>query len=144
MAIMYDTLVEIDLEPVGTPRVLITADGSTEYALIKTATTKTFDIRDPADVVKISVELVDKKDHDPTTAVIVRDVRINGIASPKFAWAGVYYPIYPEPWASTQQNLAAKLPGQTYLGWNGRWELDITVPAFVWIHRTLGLGWVFE
>jgi len=141
---LYKTTIEIDLEPVGLPTVLITADTYKDQITIDKPITKTYSIDKPIGPLKLSVEFFGKQDTDPDTAVIIRAVRINKIANTKIAWAGIYYPDYPKPWASKQQSLSPSLPGQTYLGWNGRWELDITVPAFTWLHQTIGLGWIFE
>jgi hypothetical protein len=141
---MIETQIEIDLAPIGSPMVIITAGAFVEYVTLSEAITKTYTSLDPAGTLKISIELVDKSDSDPDTAVIIDAVRLNGIASPKFAWAGIYYPRYPEPWASEQADLAQVIPGQTHLGWNGRWQLDITVPVFTWCHQKMSLGWIFE
>lgn len=140
----YNTKIEIDLEPVGSPTVLIAVGEFTEQTIIDTAITKTFDVRQLPGAIKIAVELLGKSDTDPDTAVIIKAIRFNGIASPKFAWAGVYYPSYPKAWSTEQHDLKPVLPGQTYLGWNGAYELEVTVPIFTWMHQTLGLGWVFE
>ena len=65
------------------------------------------------------------------------------IQDPKFAWAGIYRPEYPEPWASEQTNLATELSSHTYLGWNGTWRLTFGVPVFTWIHQVQNLGWIY-
>lgn len=81
-------------------------------------------------------------------AVIIDRVVFNDIESPKFAWAGVYEPRYPEPWASEQQALGQilepKLTNHTYLGWNGTWSLQFTTPIFTWIHQLQSLGWIYQ
>lgn len=141
---LYKTTVEIDLEPVGNPTVIIHVGVYMEQATIDCPATRTYNIENPAGPLNISVSLIDKKDDDATTAVIIKNVKINGISNPKIAWAGIYYPDYPKPWASKQQHLPLALPGQTYLGWNGQWQLGITLPAFTWLHQTLGLGWIYE
>jgi len=90
------------------------------------------------------VELPDKQDQE---AVIVESVSFFGIEDPKFAWAGIYRPEYPEPWASQQRSqgvaLKQQLDTHTYLGWPGKWQLTFTVPVFTWIHRTQNLGWIY-
>jgi hypothetical protein len=92
----------------------------------------------------LMVELPDKQDQE---AVIVESVSFFGIEDPKFAWAGVYEPKYPEPWASQQQSqgvvLKQQLVAHTYLGWPGKWQLTFTVPVFTWIHKTQDLGWIY-
>jgi hypothetical protein len=90
---------------------------------------------DAVDTCCLTVELLDKQDQE---AVIVQDVSFFGILLiPKFAWAGVYTPNYPEPWATEQQNQGVVLKQQlcphTYLGWPGKWTLTFDVPVFTWI-----------
>lgn len=78
-------------------------------------------------------------------AVIVKQITLNGITDPKFVWAGVYYPRYPELWLGQQSIVPpATLNNQTYLGWNGTWRLDFTAPVFSWIHQLQSLGWVYD
>lgn len=93
---------------------------------------------------ELMMELVDKQDQE---AVIVESVSFFGIKDPKFAWAGIYRPVYPEPWASQQRakgiQLAGELSPHTYLGWPGKWTLTFTVPVFTWIHQTQNLGWIY-
>ena len=84
-----------------------------------------------------------KLDHD--MAVIVDRVEFFGVSDPKFVWAGVYSPQYPEPWYSQQRTVPPKNFHQaTYLGWNGQWKLEFDVPIFTWIHQTLNLGWIYS
>ena len=140
---MYNTSIEVCLRPIGTPVILVGIDSTKKYTLEK-ETWFVFNIKRIPGALRLIVEMVDKKDSDPETAIEIIEVKINGISNPKFAWSGVYCPIYPEPWASTQINLQESISPATYLGWNGTWYLDITVPAFIWMHQTLGMGWIFE
>jgi hypothetical protein len=93
------------------------------------------------------IELVfyNKPDTDNTMAVIIDKIEFFGISDPKFVWAGVYTPKYPEPWYS-QQTLrpAAELRQQNYLGWAGTWRLDFEVPVFTWMHKIQNLGWIYQ
>lgn len=101
-----------------------------------------------------TVELLNKTDADtiPATgldkAVIIESVSFFGISDPKFAWAGVYEPKYPEPWASQQRSqgvvLRQHLSPQTYLGFNGKWTLAFSVPVFKWMHQVQDLGWIYD
>lgn len=96
------------------------------------------------------IDFVNKQDGDCVPdqgldkAIEIREFRFHGFAMQKFLWAGVYTPIYPQPWLSQQdppppdQHASA-----TYLGWNGRWHLDFECPVFPWIHRTNNMGWVW-
>lgn len=137
---MYNTRIEIELEPVGSPTVLITAGAVVEQASIDKAVIRTYNIDQEAGTLKISVEMLDKDDSDPTTAIIIKSIKFNGIFSPKFLWTGTYYPRYPKHLIDKPK----LLPGQTYLSWNGVYKLDVTVPIFTWMHQILELGWVFE
>lgn len=95
----------------------------------------------------LTVELINKTDADTVNgldkAVIIESVSFFGISDPKFAWAGIYKPEYPEPWASQQTDLKPLLKNHTYLGWNGKWTLTFDVPVFTWIHRVQNLGWIY-
>jgi hypothetical protein len=97
------------------------------------------------------VELLNKIDADTVPdkgldkAVIIESVSFFGISDPKFAWTGVYEPKYPEPWYSEQAvRPDAVLKNHNYLGWNGVWSIQIQVPAFLWMHQLLGLGWIYN
>lgn len=93
----------------------------------------------------LEVVFMNKPEHDPDMAVIVDSVEFFDISDPRFVWAGVYTPKYPEPWLSEQiEKPPAHLPGQNYLGWNGKWRLDFTIPVFTWMHQTLNLGWIYQ
>lgn len=96
----------------------------------------------------LTVELLNKTDADTVNgldkAVIIESVSFFGISDPKFAWAGIYKPNYPEPWASQQTDLKPLLKSHTYLGWNGKWTLTFDVPVFTWIHRVQNLGWIYS
>jgi hypothetical protein len=101
----------------------------------------------------LTVEFLNKQDSDTVPelgldkAVIVKSVSFFGIEDPRFVWAGVYEPAYPEPWATQQQSqgvvLAPQLKSHNYLSWNGKWRLTFTVPVFTWIHQTQDLGWIY-
>ena len=92
----------------------------------------------------LEVVFMNKPELDQDMAVTIDQVEFFGIADPKFVWAGVYRPKYPEPWHSQQSvTPPAELSQQTYMGWNGYWRLDFTVPVFTWMHQTLNLGWIY-
>lgn len=62
-----------------------------------------------------------------------------------FAIHSIYSPDYPEPWKSEQQQAGVKLDEHihsNYLGWNGTWQLNIQLPIYRWIHKTVNLGWL--
>lgn len=92
----------------------------------------------------LTVELPAKIDQE---AVVIEEVSFFGIRDPQFAWAGIYKPEYPEPWATEQRNqgvvLKPQLSSHTYLGWPGKWTLTFDIPVFTWIHQTQNLGWIY-
>jgi hypothetical protein len=96
----------------------------------------------------LDVQLLDKTNIDPVQAIKIEKLSLNGIADSRFIWNGIYYPEYPEPWASEQLALGNILPRQLhntdYMGWNGHWRLEFTSPIFTWIHKTCSLGWIYE
>ena len=107
--------------------------------------TKRIELEFDASVGWLEVVFMNKPDLDHDMAVVIDQVEFFGITDPKFVWAGVYSPKYPEPWYSQQPvTPPAKLPQQTYMGWNGCWRLDFTVPVFTWMHQTLNLGWIYQ
>jgi hypothetical protein len=96
----------------------------------------------------LDVQLLNKTNVDPIQAIKIEKLSINGIADSRFIWNGIYYPEYPEPWASEQHALGNILPSQLhntdYMGWNGHWRLEFTSPVFTWIHQTCALGWIYK
>ena len=125
------------------PEVKVSVPGySVEEQLYRT---KRIELEFDAEQGWLEVEFVNKPALDQHMAVIIDQVAFFDITDPRFVWSGVYYPRYPEPWYSEQN--PPPLPAihqQTYLGWNGCWRLDFSVPVFTWIHRTLNLGWLYD
>lgn len=137
---MYNTRIEIELEPVGLPEVRITVGNQVTQLKVDSLCIKMFAVDQEAGKITIAVELLNKDDNDPDTAIIVKSISFNGISNPKFVWQGVYYPQYPKH----LDGQPLLLPGQNYISWNGVYRLTVTVPIFTWMHQTLGLGWVFD
>ena len=71
-------------------------------------------------------------------AISVDQIEINGITDPRFVWEGKFYPEYPR-WEEDKGEI-----NTSYLGFNGEWRLTISIPAYTWIHKTLGLGWIYD
>jgi len=142
---LYHLKCQLLLTPVQTPEAIITFNDTVMYAgKIYEPTIINIDYKLPKGDYQLIVEHINKDNLDNTTALIVDNIIFNNISDPKFAWAGVYYPNYPEPWASEQgDTLAPALPSQTYLGWNGKWTLTFDVPVFTWIHKIQNLGWIY-
>ena len=126
------------VRPINQPRILITAGSKSIDQTLTTTQDFDFDFV-TCDHAMIKVHHVDKLDSDPDTAVEIVSVSFFGITDPQFAWAGVYIPEYPPHWTGPKE-----LPGQTYLGWNGVWQLKFSVPVFSWMHQKLNLGWLYQ
>jgi hypothetical protein len=133
----------VTLRPVDQPNVKVGVNGDILTVVLDKTQTMDFEFTSDKDC-QLTVELVDKKDHE---AVVVESVSFFGIKDPKFAWAGVYEPQYPEPWATQQHDLGVvlkqHLSPHTYLSWPGKWTLTFDVPVFTWIHRVQNLGWIY-
>jgi hypothetical protein len=138
MATEYAVKMRVTLEPVGRPWIGIDVEGWGQIQMLTETTDFDFQF-DAQDRCCLKVEHFKKADDDATTAVIVKSIGFFGIADPKFVWAGTYYPDYPEHYTDKKP----ALPGQGYLGWNGIYRLEFSVPVFTWIHQTLDLGWIY-
>jgi hypothetical protein len=146
MATPYPVKLSILLKPVqhASPlKVKIGIDGNLTTVDLSKPSTITFEFV-ATDTCTLTVELLDRQDQE---AVIIEQVDFFGISDPRFAWAGVYEPCYPEPWATEQRSQGVVLKPQlcpyTYLGWSGKWTLTFSVPVFTWIHKTQNLGWIY-
>ena len=133
----------VTLRPVDLPNVRIGING--DLFLLQLDKTETINFEfESDDSCELTVELIDKTAQE---AVVIESVSFFDIEDPKFAWAGVYTPVYPEPWATEQQDqgvvLKPHLCPHTYLGWNGKWTLTFDLPVFTWIHRVQNLGWIY-
>lgn len=139
MDIDYKTQLSVTLRPIGQPWVRVTvANHRVEQQLTQT---HTFDFEfDAKHSAVLMVEHFDKTEFDIDTAVEVTAVKFFGIDNPQFVWAGIYRPCYP----SHLQNQLLELPGQSYLGWNGVWQLNFDLPVFVWMHKILAWGWLYS
>jgi len=133
----------VTLRPVDQPNVKVGVNGDILTVVLDKTQTMDFEFTSDKDC-QLTVELVDKKDQE---AVVVESVSFFGIKDTKFAWAGVYEPQYPEPWATQQHDLGVvlkqHLSPHTYLSWPGKWTLTFDVPVFTWIHRVQNLGWIY-
>jgi hypothetical protein len=128
----------ITLEPVGKPWIIAEANGRGQLQQLLTTTDFSFDFK-AHNSGYLKVTHFDKADNDPTTAVVIKQISFFGISDPKFIWAGVYYPDYPEHYPDKQLSL----PGQTYLGWNGVYQLEFSIPVFTWMHKIKNFGWIY-
>ena len=128
----------VTLEPVGRPWVIVEANGQGRSQQLVTTTDFSFDFK-AQDSGYLKVTHFDKAPHDHSTAVIVKSISFFDITDSRFIWAGNYYPDYPEHYPDK----TSPLPGQGYLGWNGVYRLEFSVPVFTWIHQTQSLGWIY-
>jgi hypothetical protein len=132
------------LRPIGQPCVKVSSNGIVKTQQLVDTTNFEFEFTTNHDS-SLLIEHYNKASFDAFTAVEIVSVSFFGITDPKFAWQGVYTPVYPEVWASEQLTpLPATITPQTYLGWNGTWRLDFSVPVFTWIHRVQNLGWLYQ
>ena len=140
----YPLRLSVTLRPVGKPTVRIGVNDDLFPLSLDRTDTIYFDLVTD-NTVTLTVELINKVDQD---AVVIESVNFFGIEDPRFSWAGVYTPIYPEPWATEQQDQGVVLKPQlcphTYLGWPGKWTLTFTMPVFTWIHNVQNLGWIYD
>jgi hypothetical protein len=155
MAMTYLVKLAISLRPIwhaDPPRVRIGINNNLSEIVLTESTTINFEFTAVKDC-QLIVELLNKTDADTIPdrnldkAVVIESVDFFGIADPRFAWTGIYEPVYPEPWAQEQQDQGVALKRQlcphTYLSWNGKWTLTFGVPVFTWIHQIQNLGWLY-
>ena len=151
----YPVKLSITLRPIwhqDPPRIRIGINNNLSEMELTELTTIDFDFVATQDC-QLIVEFLNKTDQDCVPdqnldkAVVIESVDFFGISDPRFAWAGVYEPVYPESWATEQQEQGVALKQQlcphTYLSWNGKWTLTFSVPVFTWIHRLQNLGWIY-
>jgi hypothetical protein len=142
----------LDLEPVyqeSPPQVRVTVGNQIIWQdVLSTAEKVEHSQKLPQGLHQLSVELFNKSDLDRTQALILKNLKINGIVDRKFIWTGIYRPCYPEPWASEQRQLGIDIKEEIvnvdYLGWNGVWKLNFSSPIFTWIHQIQDLGWIYD
>ena len=146
MAIKYNTVLQIELEPEGKfPVIDYGIDLIETSCQLEDKTILTFDRDLTVGEHKFILNFQNKTNETPDYAVKINAVIAEGICTDRLKWQGKYYPNYPEPWASQQTHkLETVINSATYLGWNGKWELVFTVPIFTWIHRIENLGWIYD
>lgn len=129
----------VTLDPVGNPWIDIDVCGQRQVQQLTTTTKFDFEFIPESSPCCLKVKHFKKDDNDSSTAVVVKEISFFGISDPKFVWAGVYYPDYPLHYLDK----VSSLNGQDYLGWNGVYQLEFSVPVFTWMHTTLDLGWIY-
>lgn len=141
-----DTRVRIRLRPISDtrpPRCEITAGYITRMRQLDSEQWFDFHIHpDRGSTVDIVVKHVGKTEEEfksrKELAISVEEIEINGISDPKFVWKGRFHPEYPR-WEEDKGPIDTN-----YLGFNGEWKLQITIPAYTWIHQTQSLGQIYD
>ena len=145
MVIEHQVKIKIILQAIKQPWVRITVNDQQHSCQINQQVEFEYEFQTRNSSSVVLIEHFDKDCNDSQTAVEIVGIEFFGISDPKFIWAGTYYPKYPEPWLGQQTNKPAEyLPAQTYLGWNGIYQLEFSVPVFEWMHNTLNLGWIYR
>lgn len=135
----------VTLRPIGEPLMGIRLHEYTQYGCLHEPTTIDIEFNTDSAIAILEIEHSGKSDLDPTTAIVIDSIDFFGIHDPKFAWAGTYYPEYPELWADQQPTRpSTEIMGQTYLGWNGIYRLEFGIPVFTWMHQIRNLGWIYR
>lgn len=88
---------------------------------------------------QLVIEHHGKRNHDPTTALIIEEIKFDDISNPRFVWEGIYRPSYPYHMSGDEV-----LKYHSYLGWNGIWTLDFSLPIYTWMHQIENLGWIYD
>jgi hypothetical protein len=141
----YNTVFSIRLKPHGSPAIRYGIDETQSVVFLTEETVLDFDIDLDSGPHKFIIDFQNKTNATPEMAVEIVSVTFEGMTFDRFKWAGKYYPNYPEPWASEQTEPLPEMHNSTtFLGWNGRWELEFTAPIFNWIHQTEHLGWIYD
>ena len=67
----------------------------------------------------------------------IKNIEIDDINLGAIVYNGIYYPEYPEPWASQQRSMGVELVESfnncTSMGFNGDWKLKFTSPFYLWL-----------
>jgi len=132
-----DTRISVLLKPIGNPRCrIMLGDQIQDLTLDKDIWVELI----CSTSATLKIEHYGKDDLDPTTALLIDEIKFNGLSSHKFVYQGTYHPSYPPHLIDNDKVLHHK----NYLSWNGVWTLDFTLPIYTWIHKTLDLGWIYD
>ena len=135
----YPVEIAISLTPIGSPYCKITVDGQLRRDIqVFKPCCITLPVTGSGSI-GLDIEHHSKEDRDPSTALVIEEIKFDSIASPKFVWQGIYRPNYPKHMTGDSE-----LKYHNYLGWNGVWSLDFTLPIYTWIHKIEDLGWIYD
>lgn len=145
----YNVNVGVLIKPVWhtePPTILIGVNGNSSVISVSEDTWFNYNYKTSDSNGKLHIEFFGKSDSDTIVetnqdkAIIIEQIKLNGIHRPSFVWQGEYRPNYPIHLKNEPEVLRA----HTYLGWNGIWTLDFTIPVFTWIHKIENLGWIYD
>ena len=134
----YPVTVRILLKPVGKPKCKITLGEQLLDLIITEEQWITLHYQSVGSA-RLIIEHYNKAELDASTALIIEKIDFDLVSNPKFAWVDLYYPRYPKHVVGNSE-----LKYHTYLGWNGIWVLDFTLPIYTWIHQIENLGWIYD
>ena len=136
---IYPVDIDIVLKPVGEPKCRISIDDQRQDLTVdKEMQIQLF--HQGHGQARLTIEHYDKAELDPTTALIIEEIKFNGISSPKFVYQANYYPTYPKHLIGND----VVLPHKNYLSWNGIWILEFALPIYTWIHKVEDFGWIYD
>lgn len=147
---MFDTQIKITLEPVyykEFPRIQWGVNGLQHDIKLSVPLVINVDREFSQGEHSIEILFYNKMPEDSMfpvdKAVIIKSIVVEGLSTTKIS-QGIYYPEFPEPWATEQRlcgiDLFEKYRTSTYLGWNGKWVFNFSCPIYQWIHSTENLG----
>jgi len=123
---------QLEVEPVGSPMVLVSINGIQHNNSILTKPIMINILLPLLDTINIEIILSDK--HYTTeyeTAVIIKRLCIDNIdITPKYDYLAEYV------------NDHDNNNPTSYLGFNGKWTLTIDQPFYHWLHHHSGQGWL--
>jgi hypothetical protein len=123
---------QLQLEPVGSPTVLVAINGMQHNNSILTEPIIINRLLPLLDTINIEIILSDK--HYTTeyeTAVIIKQLSIDNIELiPKYDYLAEYI------------NDHNNNNPTSYMGFNGKWTLTIDQPFYHWLHKQSGQGWL--
>lgn len=152
-----DTVIDISLKPIwwkDYPTVKVSWDSEVLFdGAIDHYHVKTFNPQGSPGTHYLGIEFYGKQDSDTVIdknldkAIVIENISIEGMSYSSFMHSAKYYPTYPASYAETCRLQGTELPeyiNGNYLGWNGKWVLELEFPIFTWIHKTENLGWIYE
>jgi hypothetical protein len=135
---IYPVDIFILFKNVGSPKCKISIDDQSQDLIIDKETEINISLQGSG-LKKLTIEHYGKEDLDSATALIIEQIKLNEITSPRFVWEGMYHPKYPPHLTGDSE-----LKYHNYLGWNGIWSLEFTLPIYTWIHKVENLGWIYD